>query len=1520
MSRIDKPLLDLQAKLEGLAPTFKIHVRERLFGGLSGASLFLVDFHNQTEQQLGVIKTSRAKSAAREIDGNISARKSWLVDFLPERFDQLGTIDGRVVLLSSLAKDRLEDCHTLEQILRNGFSYGRDHILNSLAYAYRTQARETWNTARETTLQECFCAPIVNELSDTWKTNWNEAGMPSIECSGVVFEDSDERWPNPAAFLLSNELWSEFGTRLSIPWIESHGDLNSRNVLSPSYQRAVSQNKVSKNPQPTNTLKHVSLIDMPFFRVAPFTYDPTFLLTTLNFLLPEFDSRINRENILKAYRHVVDLVTLQVSQATTHSSCSPFVDCCNVVLNQLKLAQERFPKDIELACLSCLASSSLWRAIKTIDRANRDERARTNAVQLFCQSAIALKALLKYSNDNCKIPGNDFKLWTRDADATSGKWSNDARRIAFELSNVSETGGIILCTGREFSQICDLPTDSECKLLKEKSTNEILTVLDVPLTSALKTKLGNMAQLPITAILDWSFFCQARKAVSSALVPPRTLKAVMPGNSKFDVSDRDAVSYFHWRGSFEEIDSGIGLTAPERNTIRVGFRDALARVAKKRSPNQSIVYVGVPSGDVREMHEDLQQVWKHKLNALFVGTVSSGDIEYFDDWGIATIPGTVVDFLEACGGFGSNSTQKAVAFESSSLALTVSGVERDANGDITTAHGKSTTIELEELDYAAVTQAGHLYLDRDLSGIGTGSRQPRDFFVGHRIQPSELLNDVPMERDLFVHFKELIREKLDDRRPNSVTVFSQPGAGASTLLQCLGIDAAKSNVPTLILSQGGSAAFDAIERLHHIVNRSMLVVADIEDVSTDELSGLITRCGPPRYPVVFLSSRRTLSGTDAEDPMLLNRLSPVEKASLVERLGRYCTGVPIGDLLRSQETSIFLLNLIAFGGENVNIDRYVAEVLQHASERQQTMIATIAFFSRYGHHSTSIEVLEAIESCTGSEIENDLEPFEEILILRDGNSWSCRHDLLSGKILQYRLTGKFDEQWRYGLADFAVSLFARVDGYAPGGDLVAEYVWSVLNPQLDSASLDSDFVPRLMYGRDDGIPEIIGRHRVYKVAAEKFPENVNLVSHFGKFLFQKEKKFSESEMYLVRALDLDEKNPAVLHMLGMKVFEELKDFMKNHPYRGRSEDDGKTIDALSKASHDWFDRARDADIASEYNYTAPMQLNIRLIRDEFAKAGIRHGAESPEVLATEKVATLISHSESLADQGLKFIPPLEEKRRYFSTVRDELKDLRGDLETAIGSFEKRITKFSGSHLSCARIQLARLLRERGESYWMAKNFKSANKDFEVAERHLGLVLEDPARRFENIRLWFDCARFVSHWTIEDLLDRLHALHNHRPSLDTSFLLACLYFCDAMDTGSSNSWRKHQEYQMDAVRRSSLLTVRSYAREWLVQMQIGTKSELRILPNHLFNKDEAGDEAKARIPLDESRSIFRGTISKVLSSTMAYLKVEPMGYEIFFKPRVGELRFYKQDEGNAHVEFTVAFTYDKPIAYIASRID
>jgi hypothetical protein len=1420
----------------------------------------------------------------------------------------------RVVFLSPLARDRLEDCQTLEEVLKDTFGYALNHVLLALGFAYRQQARDEWDHATQATARDCFQQSVREQLPESWLPYWQGSDLPGPDDAALVFDDLPERWPNPVAYFLRDDLWIGHDRPANVPWVQSHGDLNARNVLCPSYLRVSSQRLIRSSPEPVKLLATLRLIDMPFCRQAPYTFDLAFLTAALRrSLLPPLDSRARRDTTVATFKALTSLADQTVEDVPREGA--HYVECVSKLWGQLRLAQSKMEADIEAAFLACLAAAGLWQAVKAVHRQRPEERDRRAAVSGLTLSALALHRLL---GDRARLPGPDFSLWS-DTSATRVAWTDAARGIARRLEEArAEHRNIILVFGRQWGDYLGLAEEAELTGLRVRSPAELEALLGTEPSPPVLESLRPLGKLPLLAVLDWSVFPHPRHAIAKNLPPPKHLVPVVPGQQPDpDWNDRDALFYLHWRGRFEEVPT-VALTAPERTSARKKLRQLLERFAKKRGQNLLVVYVGLAPDDLRETHEFLQDVWNNKLPAVCVNPSPPAD--YLREWGVQAVVGGIDDFLTASADF-ARTVQADQAAAAEGRRVLVASLPRDGTGEAAGDEAQANPVIVPEEDYQAISRAGHLLLadDRDTFAREV-ARNPRDFLIGHRVTFAEVHLGVPIERDHFAGYLEKVEGILkEEKRPRLLALPSRPGAGASTSLRWLAYKTAyELKVPTLVLNGGGNPAFEAVQRLHALVGRSFLVVADPEDVPADDLHATFSRCAPPRYPVLFLTSRRVYQKKDSEQlelPLLQIELSDAEKIELLHRLHQYCPGLSLSRLMNPTARSLFLLILEAFGGENVRVDTFVRNVMDEAGEEGRFLVTAVAFFSRYAHRPCSAEFLQILTGLGEERLRYELGPFDQLLVINENDGWSCRHEELSRVILQYRLTKTTapNDSWRFQLADLAHNLIARCDGTQPGGDIAAEYVWALLNPQQEAvrtSSGEKSGICRLMQG-EDGIPADPMRDRVYRVATERFPEHVLIVSHYGKFLSEAEGKYVEAEHYLEQARQLEPANESVLHILGKRYLDEVRLLIRRNPPAERPAAVQERLDALAQAAHHWFDEARQVNVGSEYTYATPIQLDVDLIEDEFRRLGAHSPVDRTAALLQERIASLLVHADRLAADGLRYIAP--ENRGFFRLMRDRLLRLRGDLDGAIRCFEKHALTLSGAHAATAQVQLARFLLERGERLWEEGKRNIALKDFERGQSYVWHVLQDPARQFDNIKLWYQCARYMRAWRRQDFLDRLLQLHEQGVSLDSAFLLMCLYFADAVETGSQPSWRQYEQFQRESDRLSAAQPVRTYIREWLVEVEVSGGSEMRILPNHLFAKDDSEDKPVEPSAPGKCRVRLPGTILQVPGPTKATLKLEPMGFPLFFKPRVGNRLYYTSDVGQA-VTCAVAFTYEKPIGY------
>ncbi len=1517
-----------------LFPEYKIQIRDTLAGGLSDASVFLIDFHLNGTQRLGVIKLTSAESALRETQGYERAGNSWLQAYLPEHIDCRGPIvdDGRHVVLLSLAKERRDDSEQLTRVLIDSFSYGRD-VLRAVGVAYSQEATRLW--AKEAppvrTCDEVLEAIAQNGIEEAWLERWVEAGLPDKEHPSISFEDRDERWPNPVAFLYQKSLWNDTPPpSFSVPELTCHGDLNPQNVLCPNIHRQAALRLQSDEFNPNQLLKHISVIDPPFCFDAPFTYDLAFLAAWLQrALLPDFTSRSNVDVALSTYDAILKEISRGLPSQAVHVHGRNYADCVRELWQQASGANQAKQEDLRDAFLISLVAANLWQAIKAFGKA------REEAISKICMASMALKLLLGQTH----LAKPDFELWLHPETDKRRKWTSETSQIAAFLGALDRSNPLILVIGSQWTDQLDMLSDERVLQLAELPPNDLRQKLDEIASTAPPEELTSLGRLPASVVLDYSYFDVVSNAFKRGVVHHRKVREVHPKDQHSDWTDMQEVLFFSLRGTLRYPDT-LAFDAKGKSRNRRWFRPFLQSFQRCHGAKAQVLIVGATPSEVAEVIAYLGDVWAESLDGVCIGA-SAESHGLLADWGIESVSGGIEDFLTATLDLAEAKT--AEAHEGSSArsdgpTLMASGirmVEDDIAIDKTSQEPQRVPIPLDDRD--AFARAGQILNWEILASLDNRDRDPKQFFVGHRVLLSEVHQGVSIKRNGFDDYRQAVEQRLSDNYPQFLAIPSRPGAGASTVLLSLAYELAfKKYVPTLILQRGGQHAFEAIERLHRLVKRTFLVVADPEDVSTEEVRMLKSRCAPCQYPAIFLTTVRMsyeslskqkksqgqVKATEAPSlPILSLELdSTTEREQFLRTMARYCPSVRLASVASSSATSFFLLSLDAFGGERIDVDRFVTQTMSHGSPLARSLLATVALFSRFAHRICTTEFLEIVSNCRGTEIEEALAPYQQLLVLQENDGWACRHEELSKRILQYYLVGGFEgDEYRSRLSDLVCSeLLEDVDDQVPGCEIVADYIWSLMNPQLEASRSVNDerSVSRLL-GSEDGLRYDEDRYKLQLCAAQTFPRHVSIISHFGKYLAETEKKFDEADKYLQAAYDLDPENRAVMHMIGKRYKDEAQQKIETVKADAREVRDNARIDDLTKLAHEWFDRARICDVGSEYNYTTPVVLDILLINDEYHKLGLakRNQAGRAEKFSEPRITQLFAHADSLIAEGLRYIEPREESRRVFNYVRSELTKLRGDLDAAIASLEKQVVRVAAGSRPTLSVQLARYLVERGERGWRDNDAGVAIRDFKKAEKYLDFVLQDPGQT-QNLKLWFDSARHLAHLTRNELLQRMLRYHDRDPgNLDGCFLLMCLYFCEAVETRSQDAWRKCNQFAALSSQLSNTLAVRRTTREWLVEVNTGFGPEYRFYPAHLYS---SGHDNNLTIE-DNGRLRLKGKISDCKRSTVGLVRIEDCGFEVFFRPRIVGREYYQSDEG-ARVEFLVSFMYEKPQAFDVRRIE
>lgn len=789
---------------------YRIQLRGPLDGGLSGADVMLVNFWHDSEQRFGVLKLTSQLKAKQELDGELAARSSWLKPYLPDHSEALGEVsDGRVAVLSALARDRIENCQTLHACLRDSFNYAVAHVLRAAAFAYRKEADRVWKTATVHPIRDNFRAGLEVGLRVDWITEWRAQGLPGPEYTSIVFEDLNERWPNPAAYAIHDSLWPD-ATECStlVPRIMSHGDLNPNNVLCPTVARVIGQRLVPEIPNPGEFVKHLSLIDVPYCRPLPFPYDLAFLTSWLSrVLLPSFDSHARRAIGINSFRSICEEIRTDTTPLRVPSEGARLVSCHSEIWSQIKLVQPRMAEDIRSAYLACLSAAALWQAAKSATAS------RSTAVATLALGALALKTLLGDKVERLPLP--DFQLRMSDKPIVE-HWTGAAATLAGLFESLRGRRQILLIMGSLWGRELGLPQVDQLLRMRDKPPTEQSAIFESAPEGPTATALNALGRLPLAAVVDLSALGHPRKAIESGLSKQSVLRPVYPGDSEPDWRSPDTLFYFHLRGSFENT-ATLALTAPERSRNRRQLRAAMARLRATRPSDLIALYVGVSDEELPELHEYIQDIWSEGLRSLFLGSPASGLAHYCNEWEIQVVNGEIADFVTAA----RDLPQPEVLNDSPdspvlrARVLRVADMQIDEDGQLTSTAGAVLEVSLSDEDSTAINRAGKILDESVRQSLTDLAREPREFFIGHRITLAEVHHEVAIERERFHTYLDDVLANLDTKHPHVFALATKPGAGASTALRWLAYQLAfKHDVPTLILTTGGSAAFEAIERLY----------------------------------------------------------------------------------------------------------------------------------------------------------------------------------------------------------------------------------------------------------------------------------------------------------------------------------------------------------------------------------------------------------------------------------------------------------------------------------------------------------------------------------------------------------------------------------------------------------------------------------------------------------------------------------------------------------------------------------
>ncbi|WP_163853720.1 P-loop NTPase [Paenibacillus elgii] len=156
---------------------------------------------------------------------------------------------------------------------------------------------------------------------------------------------------------------------------------------------------------------------------------------------------------------------------------------------------------------------------------------------------------------------------------------------------------------------------------------------------------------------------------------------------------------------------------------------------------------------------------------------------------------------------------------------------------------------------------------------------PVDFYKGEQISWYGLQDHFDIERNKTKNLLNTVRQYLKTNDNNITTlikILHDPGVGGTTILRRIAWELHDDN-PTIILKQFREGATLAnINKLYHLTNRPLLVLAEANEISSDIIVKLFNSVKRSTIPAVFIMLQRGNAITETDTTKYINYLNDNE--------------------------------------------------------------------------------------------------------------------------------------------------------------------------------------------------------------------------------------------------------------------------------------------------------------------------------------------------------------------------------------------------------------------------------------------------------------------------------------------------------------------------------------------------------------------------------------------------------------------------------------------------------------------
>jgi len=864
--------------------------------------------------------------------------------------------------------------------------------------------------------------------------------------------------------------------------------------------------------------------------------------------------------------------------------------------------------------------------------------------------------------------------------------------------------------------------------------------------------------------------------------------------------------------------------------------------------------------------------------------------------------------------------------------LKISGVER-VEGDSGLTYFRRSTEEAR-LEQVPITTEDFRKIDRHLEVLHQGSlvmeneswQSVGDFYLGQIVLWKELaLNLSLWRRRPGDGMMQTIIADLRNAEPRRVSLWYQPGAGATTLLRQLGFKLYfEHSMPVALLRHCTRDTYGEVIRFYNYFRRSFVLLVDEQNVSRGDADTLFGRLQERRAPVVLIYAARSGQSKDQLEKeseklvegrqgrfVLADVLNPSERQELSQRLRTYTDEGQLRRFLDSKQESLFLSMLETFEERFTKLEDVVGGMLEWADSITLGLIVNICFLYHYGHRSTPTSVLQRISDLSSEEIGVRLEPFEERLLrvwyFENQKEWAPRHDLLAEAALALAIGSSRPSGTP--LKEYTVNLINKLAGDVEAEDLARDMVWALVGTDREQAMSEEMHIgpqgvrampSRLM--RD--ITVISAQEEVWKTVVQSYHDSPLFRAHYGRFLYGRDvKRYDAADEQLKRAEELSEgKDPTILHMLGMRYRSELLDELRKRRQAGDQVPSAlnERITFLVEQASNKFEKALTIQPQDEHGYVSYIQMLCGLVQDTTSRIG--RDTSRRTVLMREDVQQWLRTAHELIRTAEIYIAR-ENRTDFFRDARRWIYEVEGFADQVIADYRSALTSLKPPRRDLVREQLARRLYDRGSRHKIQSAARQLwQSDFEEATVLMGEALREDPYDSSRISLWFRSARFCPGISRQELIQRLEDLWREAKTLEAAFYLSCLYFLEGIEFNNKSDFERSEVFRAESEARAGSGLARRTIREWVGQSYTLLPGDW-IVP-YLEQKNA-----------EDQREWFSGPIISVASEVVGRVSLQPVGWPVWFPPSLPGRHYYTTaDVRQVTLKFMIGFSYDRPRAW------